>query len=83
MQITPAGHCAHDEAPEAVHWCLRDWIAAVEEGREPSLPVGEQRTVLRKDGRQLTVRHVDGSGNTLFERAVEALHNMGRARESV
>jgi hypothetical protein len=78
MQITPAGHCAHDEVPEAVHWCLREWVAAVEGERPPSLPVGEQRTVLCADGREVTVRHVDGRGTTLFERAVEALHNLGR-----
>lgn len=45
VQVTPAGHCVHDEAPAAVHWLMREWIAAMEAGREPSLAVGDETTV--------------------------------------
>lgn len=41
----PAGHCPHDEAPAAVHWCLTEWIASVEEGRPVSLIVGEEAVI--------------------------------------
>ena len=39
--MSPAGHCPHHEAPEAVYACLADWMAAVEAGRDPFLRVGE------------------------------------------
>ncbi len=45
-EISPAGHCPHHEAPEAVLACMRDWLAAQEAGRAPALGVGEQMTVL-------------------------------------
>ena len=44
LQI-PAGHCPHDEAPAAVHWCLTEWIASVEEGRPVSLKEGEEAVI--------------------------------------
>lgn len=44
LQI-PAGHCPHDETPAAVHWCLKEWIASVEEDRPLCLDVGEEIVV--------------------------------------
>ncbi len=41
LQI-PAGHCPHDETPAAVHWCLQEWIASIEEDRPLCLNVGEE-----------------------------------------
>ncbi|EIE19212.1 alpha/beta-hydrolase, partial [Coccomyxa subellipsoidea C-169] len=38
----PAGHCPHDETPAAVHWCLQEWIASIEEDRPLCLNVGEE-----------------------------------------
>lgn len=45
LQVSPAGHCPHHEAPEAVYACLVDWMAAVEAGRDPFLRVGEQLAI--------------------------------------
>ncbi|BDA49620.1 probable 2-hydroxy-6-oxononadienedioate/2-hydroxy-6-oxononatrienedioate hydrolase [Coccomyxa sp. Obi] len=72
----PAGHCPHDEAPAAVHWCLTDWIASVEEGRPVSLKVGEEAVIKSEDGESIVVRHVSGQGQTILERFVEALHRL-------
>jgi hypothetical protein len=45
LQVSPAGHCPHDEAAEAVHWCLQDWIASVEESKPLLLNIGEETVV--------------------------------------
>ncbi len=63
-EISPAGHCPHHEAPEAVLACMRDWLAAQEAGRAPALGVGEQMTVLthvRRACRRACVRRVAGA----------------------
>jgi len=47
-EITPAGHCPHHEAPEAVNLLLQDWILRMENGEEaPDLSQGETKTVPR------------------------------------
>ena len=48
FEISPAGHCPHDESPEAVSYCMRDWIASIEDSRKPSLPVGAELTLMSK-----------------------------------
>jgi len=47
-EITPAGHCPHHEAPEAVNALLTDWLARMEKGAEPPhLQEGDTWTVAR------------------------------------
>ncbi|KAK9840633.1 hypothetical protein WJX81_005839 [Elliptochloris bilobata] len=77
-EVSPAGHCPHHEAPEAVYACLADWMAAQEASRKPYLAVGEQLTVDTQDGRRIVVTHVAGEPRTLLERAETALYKLRR-----
>ncbi|XP_057457488.1 pheophytinase, chloroplastic isoform X1 [Lotus japonicus] len=40
-QISPAGHCPHDEVPEVINFLLRGWIRNVESQGAVSLPLLE------------------------------------------
>ncbi len=50
FEISPAGHCPHDEAPAAVNHCMKDWIMSVEDSTEPSLAIGSELTIRSKVG---------------------------------
>ncbi|CAL5220694.1 g2745 [Coccomyxa viridis] len=78
FEISPAGHCPHDEAPDAVTHCMKDWITSVEDSTEPSLAVGSELTIASK-GQQIRVRHVSGEARTVLERVVEIFHRAGDA----
>ncbi|XP_051147290.1 pheophytinase, chloroplastic-like [Andrographis paniculata] len=64
-EISPAGHCPHDEVPEVVNFLVRGWIKNVETGGSAALPLldGEPaNTLVTKDlefsrrGRRKSVR---------------------------
>lgn len=55
FEISPAGHCPHDEAVSAVAYCMRDWIASLEDSREPSLAVGSEMTMMNKVSCLITI----------------------------
>ncbi|GMH04399.1 hypothetical protein Nepgr_006238 [Nepenthes gracilis] len=38
-EMSPAGHCPHDEVPEVVNYLLRGWIKNVESGGSVALPL--------------------------------------------
>ncbi|XP_047981206.1 pheophytinase, chloroplastic [Salvia hispanica] len=38
-EISPAGHCPHDEVPEVVNFLLRGWIRSLESGGSVVLPL--------------------------------------------
>lgn len=38
-QISPAGHCPHDEVPEVVNFLLRGWIKSLESNDSVALPL--------------------------------------------
>ncbi|GKV12672.1 hypothetical protein SLEP1_g23794 [Rubroshorea leprosula] len=38
-EISPAGHCPHDEVPEVVNYLLRGWIKSLESQGSVSLPL--------------------------------------------
>ncbi|KAL8496115.1 hypothetical protein ACS0TY_020003 [Phlomoides rotata] len=38
-EISPAGHCPHDEVPEVVNFLLRGWIKNLESGGSSTLPL--------------------------------------------
>ncbi|KAG7945786.1 hypothetical protein I3843_14G006500 [Carya illinoinensis] len=42
-QISPAGHCPHDEVPEVVNYLLRGWIKNLETQGSVSLPLLDDR----------------------------------------
>lgn len=63
LQISPAGHCPHHEAPTAVHEAMIGWLQAVETSTSLPWAVGEQRQYQR-----VTVTHVDGSPRNIFEK---------------
>lgn len=64
MQISPAGHCPHHEAPTAVHEAITRWLQSIEDGKSLPWAVGEQWK-----HKNLTVTHVDGSARNVFEKA--------------
>lgn len=64
MQVSPAGHCPHHEAPAAVHEAMTTWIQAVETGSKMPWAVGD--TWQRK---HVTVTHVSGQARNVFERS--------------
>ncbi|KAJ3681057.1 hypothetical protein LUZ60_015546 [Juncus effusus] len=41
-QITPAGHCPHDEVPEVINYLLRGWIKNLESDGSIALPFIEE-----------------------------------------
>lgn len=41
-QISPAGHCPHDEVPEVINFLLRGWIRNLESDGSLSLPLLEE-----------------------------------------
>ncbi|PKA53363.1 hypothetical protein AXF42_Ash012304 [Apostasia shenzhenica] len=44
-EISPAGHCPHDEVPEVVNFLLRGWIKSLESRGSISLPLLEESTI--------------------------------------
>ena len=64
VQISPAGHCPHHEAPVAVHEAMTGWLQSVEDGKSVPWVVGEQWK-----HQHLTVTHVDGGARNVFEKA--------------
>ncbi|KAF2597324.1 hypothetical protein F2Q68_00007308 [Brassica cretica] len=40
-EISPAGHCPHDEVPEVVNYLMRGWIKHLESGGFEALPLME------------------------------------------
>lgn len=45
-EISPAGHCPHDEVPEAVNYLLRGWIKNLESHGSVALPLHEDSEVV-------------------------------------
>lgn len=76
-QISPAGHCPHDEVPEVVNFLLRGWIKNLESDGRISLPLLEDaestQSVERelefvREGVQKSVKvRFYGSGSSLWD----------------
>ncbi|DBB17977.1 TPA: hypothetical protein ACH3X3_002978 [Trebouxia sp. C0006] len=64
LEISPAGHCPHHEAPTAVHEAMSGWLQSVETSSSLPWAVGQQWR-----HQKLTVTHVDGSPRNVFEKA--------------
>ncbi|CAJ1934189.1 unnamed protein product [Sphenostylis stenocarpa] len=47
-QISPAGHCPHDEIPEVINFLLRGWIRNVESQGSISLPLLDDLVCLKE-----------------------------------
>lgn len=79
-EISPAGHCPHHEAPQAVNYILDRAVRALEAQTVPPLPKIGDRIALAGMASHppVTVTHVDGSPRNLFERVDEALWRIGR-----
>lgn len=63
LQVSPAGHCPHAEAPEAVSQAMQMWISAAESTCPLPLEVGDTRQ-LGSSGLQL----MSGRPRNIFER---------------
>ncbi|KAL3140722.1 hypothetical protein ABBQ32_005278 [Trebouxia sp. C0010 RCD-2024] len=64
LEVSPAGHCPHHEAPTAVHEAMSKWVQSMESGKPLPWAVGEQWK-----HQHLTVTHVDGGARNVFEKA--------------
>lgn len=71
--MSPAGHCPHHEAPEAVHAAMQSWLSAIQENAPMGLGVGESMLTGEKGVR---VTHVDGSPRNIFERLDLLMHSL-------
>ncbi|EFJ51045.1 hypothetical protein VOLCADRAFT_79935 [Volvox carteri f. nagariensis] len=79
LELSPAGHCPHHEAPAAVNKALRAWVAAQERARTQGvaeegptgtgigLAVEESWEVVEADGRVVRVSHIDGRPRGVME----------------
>ncbi|XP_010694677.2 pheophytinase, chloroplastic [Beta vulgaris subsp. vulgaris] len=48
-EISPAGHCPHDEVPEVVNYLLRDWIKSLESKGSVTLPLLDDAEAIQYD----------------------------------
>ena len=75
FEISPAGHCPHDESPEAVSYCMRDWIASIEDSRKPSLAVGAELTMMSKVNRAVLSSGSDCLGQLSYNDIAHRHHS--------
>lgn len=66
LELSPAGHCPHHEAPVAVSRCISEWVSAREAGQELALGVGQAWQV-QEASQAVQVTHVSGAPRNVFE----------------
>ncbi|KAK7258201.1 hypothetical protein RIF29_32721 [Crotalaria pallida] len=78
-QISPAGHCPHDEVPEVINYLLRGWIKNLESEGSISLPLiddvdsikhtnARELEFIREGSRKSVMVTFLGSGFSLWDR---------------
>ncbi|XP_031495256.1 pheophytinase, chloroplastic isoform X1 [Nymphaea colorata] len=60
-EISPAGHCPHDEVPEVVNYLLRGWIGNLESDGAVSLPLLDDLEFVEDDLSREVEFHKEGS----------------------
>lgn len=93
-QISPAGHCPHDEVPEVINFLLRGWIKNVESQGCFSLPLLEdsdstkftvvkQLEFIREDSKKsVMVRYLGNSLTlTLWDRIRSYINSQAKLRD--
>ncbi|KAF6264364.1 hypothetical protein COO60DRAFT_1698391 [Scenedesmus sp. NREL 46B-D3] len=81
LELSPAGHCPHHEAPTAVNSIIATFVAAVEAGQQHQHALMQAGSVTSFDeagGCTVQVACVDGSPRNLLEAADAALWRLGR-----
>lgn len=79
LELAPAGHCPHHEAPTAINSIIRTWVAAVEEGQHTGghdlLQVGRGwlRVVCRQRSRGRSTKEHKCPGGIAQKSACRAL----------
>uniref|UniRef100_A0A383VJB4 AB hydrolase-1 domain-containing protein n=1 Tax=Tetradesmus obliquus TaxID=3088 RepID=A0A383VJB4_TETOB len=76
LELSPAGHCPHHEAPTAVNSIIATFVAAVEAGQHQqhaALQAGTVTSFEEEDGCTVQVACVDGSPRNFLEAADAAL----------
>eukprot|EP00879_Flechtneria_rotunda_P018963 GHRR01019907.1.p1 GENE.GHRR01019907.1~~GHRR01019907.1.p1 ORF type:complete len:440 (+),score=157.56 GHRR01019907.1:356-1675(+) len=82
LELTPAGHCPHHEAPNAINSIISTWVAAVEAGQQDQhklLQLGSTTSFEEGDGHQVQVSCIEGKPRNLFERWDDAAWRVTRA----
>eukprot|EP00878_Enallax_costatus_P038892 GHUV01044380.1.p2 GENE.GHUV01044380.1~~GHUV01044380.1.p2 ORF type:complete len:158 (+),score=47.41 GHUV01044380.1:595-1068(+) len=71
LELAPAGHCPHHEAPAAVNNIIRTWVTAVEQGQHREhdlLQAGARVEYVESDGQVIEVTCQDVLPRTDIER---------------
>ncbi|KAL3537568.1 hypothetical protein ACH5RR_000934 [Cinchona calisaya] len=80
-EISPAGHCPHDEVPEVVNFLLRGWIRNIDSQGSVALPLldnaenfqydfAKDMEFIREDSRKLARVQFYGSGSSFWNRII-------------
>ncbi len=82
VELTPAGHCPHHEAPHAVNAMMRTWISAVEAGDHTTadaLRIGAESCYKEEDGTEVRATVLAGEPRNVFERWDDTKWRIARA----
>ncbi|XP_027113921.2 pheophytinase, chloroplastic [Coffea eugenioides] len=83
-EISPAGHCPHDEVPEVVNFLLRGWIRNVESQGSAALPLfdsaenfqndfAKDLEFVREGSRKLARVQIYGSESSFWKRMISLI----------
>jgi len=86
-EVSPAGHCPHHEAPEAINLLMKQWVAATESGDYAALGALVPRTVAMDpafggQGGTLRIIEVDGRPRSPTEYVDDLMHRLRGVLES-
>ncbi|WIA10745.1 hypothetical protein OEZ85_010916 [Tetradesmus obliquus] len=82
LELAPAGHCPHHEAPTAINSIIGSWVSAVEAGRHQELEltqVGAATSYEEADGQVVTVSCLEGAPRNVFEKWDNAKWQLNKA----
>lgn len=71
LELAPAGHCPHHEAPTAINSIIQTWVQAVEAGQHTQtdlLQVGCSVEFVEADGQVVEVSCIEGKPRNVFEK---------------
>lgn len=89
LELAPAGHCPHHEAPTAINSVISTWVQAVEAGQHMGgqghdlLQVGGSAEFVESDGEVVQVCCIDGRPRNVFEKWDDATWRLKQALNRV
>ncbi|KAL1324701.1 hypothetical protein HN51_034857 [Arachis hypogaea] len=92
-QISPAGHCPHDEVPEVINFLLRGWIRHLESSGSLSLPlldeldskkhtnaIARELEYIREGSKKSVMVRYFGSTVSLWDRLISYINSGSKLR---